>query len=85
MHPIDSQGRVNCLCKNRMTDRQMDQLSRHKRAPNEADTAADPQDTRTMLLSFIIARFKAKPAYVWKPAVTMTDSRIVSELTGAAN
>lgn len=27
-----------------------------------------------MLLSFIIARFKAKPAYVWKPAVTLTDS-----------
>lgn len=39
----------------------------------------------TMLLSFIIARLRAKPAYVWKPAVTMTDSRIVSELTGAAN
>ena len=68
-----------------MTDRQVDQLPCHKRAPNEADIAAQPQDTRTMLLSFIIARFKAKPAYVWKPAVTMTDSRIVSELTGAAN
>ena len=68
-----------------MTDRQVDQLSCHKRAPNEADIAAQPQDTRTMLLSFIIARFKAKPAYVWKPAVTLTDSRIVSELTGAAN
>jgi hypothetical protein len=38
-----------------------------------------------MLLSFIIARMRAKPAYVWKPAVTLTDSRIVSELTGAAN
>ena len=38
-----------------------------------------------MLLSFIIARLKAKPAYVWKPALTLTDSRIVSELTGAAN
>jgi len=60
-------------------------LFRHKRAPNEADTAAQHQDPGTMLLSFIIARFKAKPAYVWKPAVTMTDSRIVSELTGAAN
>jgi hypothetical protein len=68
-----------------MTDRQVDQLFRHKRAPNEADTAAQHQDPGTMLLSFIIARFKAKPAYVWKPAVTMTDSRIVSELTGAAN
>ena len=68
-----------------MTERQEPQLFCHKRAPNEADTAAYPQDTRTMLLSFIIARVKAKPAYVWKPAVTMTDSRIVSELTGAAN
>jgi hypothetical protein len=38
-----------------------------------------------MLLSFIIARLRAKPAYVWKPDVTMTDSRVVSELTGAAN
>ena len=68
-----------------MTDRQVDRLFCHKRAPNEADTAAQHQDPGTMLLSFIIARFKAKPAYVWKPAVTMTDSRIVSELTGAAN
>ncbi len=38
-----------------------------------------------MLLSFIFARMRVKPAYVWKPAVTLTDSRIVSELTGAAN
>jgi hypothetical protein len=38
-----------------------------------------------MLLSFIIARFRAKPAFVWKPDVTLTDSRIVSELTGLAN
>jgi hypothetical protein len=38
-----------------------------------------------MLLSFIISAFKAKPSYIWKPAVTLTDSRIVSELTGAAN
>lgn len=68
-----------------MTDRQVDQLFRHKRAPNEANTAAQHKDTTTVLLSFIIARFKAKPAYVWKPAVTLTDSRIVSELTGAAN
>jgi len=68
-----------------MTDRQATQLFCHKRAPNEADIALQHQDTTTMLLSFIIARFKAKPAYVWKPAVTLTDSRIVSELTGAAN
>lgn len=38
-----------------------------------------------MLLSFIIARLRAKPAFVWQPALTLTDSRIVSELTGAAN
>ncbi|CAH1673072.1 conserved hypothetical protein [Hyphomicrobiales bacterium] len=38
-----------------------------------------------MLLSFIVSYLKAKPAYVWKPALTLTDSRIVSELTGAAN
>ena len=38
-----------------------------------------------MLLSFITAWLRAKPAYVWKPALTLTDSRIVSELTGAAN
>jgi hypothetical protein len=38
-----------------------------------------------MLLSFIIARFRAKRAFVWQPALTLTDSRIVSELTGAAN
>lgn len=68
-----------------MTDRRASQLFRHKRAPNEADTAAQHQDIKTMLLSFIIARFKAKPAYVWKPAVTLTDSRVVSELTGTAN
>jgi hypothetical protein len=68
-----------------MTDRQAPQLFCHKRAPNEADIAPQHQDTKTMLLSFIIARFKAKPAYVWKPALTLTDSRIVSELTGAAN
>lgn len=68
-----------------MTDRQPAQLFRHKRAPNEADTALQHQDPEIMLLSFIIARLKAKPAYVWKPAITLTDSRIVSELTGAAN
>jgi hypothetical protein len=38
-----------------------------------------------MLLSFIIALFRAKRGYVWQPALTMTDSFIVSELTGAAN
>ena len=68
-----------------MTDRQPAQLFRHKRAPNEADIALQHQDPEIMLLSFIIARLRAKPAYVWKPALTLTDSRIVSELTGAAN
>lgn len=58
---------------------------RHKRAANEADTSASSLGYFVMLLSFIIARLKAKPAYVWKPALTLTDSRIVSELTGAAN
>lgn len=38
-----------------------------------------------MLLSFIIARLRAKPAYVWQPAITMTNSFVVSELTGTAN
>jgi hypothetical protein len=61
------------------------QVVRHKRAPNKADITAHRQDAKTMLLSFIIARLTAKPAYVWKPALTLTDSRIVSELTGAAN
>ncbi|HEV7260573.1 MAG TPA: hypothetical protein VGN82_22520 [Bosea sp. (in: a-proteobacteria)] len=58
---------------------------RHKRAANEADILASSLGYFVMLLSFIIARLKAKPAYVWKPALTLTDSRIVSELTGAAN
>jgi len=49
------------------------------------EKAASPLGNLVMLLSFIIARFKAKPAYVWKPALTLTDSRVVSELTGAAN
>lgn len=38
-----------------------------------------------MLLAFITARIRAKRAYVWKPAVTLTDPRIVSELTGSFN
>ena len=38
-----------------------------------------------MLLTFLFAHLRAKPAFVWKPAVTLTDPRIVSELTGAAN
>jgi hypothetical protein len=58
---------------------------RHKRAAKAADIIASPLGNFVMLLSFIIARLKAKPAYVWKPALTLTDSRIVSELTGAAN
>lgn len=38
-----------------------------------------------MLLTFIAAALRAKPRYTWKPAVTLTDPRIVSELTGSAN
>lgn len=57
----------------------------HERASNEADRRDHIAGVITMLLSFIIARLRAKPAYVWKPAVTMTDSRIVSELTGTAS
>ncbi len=38
-----------------------------------------------MLLAFIAARLRAKRAFVWKPAVTLTDPRIVSELTGTFN
>ena len=58
---------------------------RHKRAANRADIVVSSLGNTVMLLSFIIARLRAKPAYVWKPALTLTDSRIVSELTGAAN
>jgi hypothetical protein len=58
---------------------------RHKRAANGADTTASSLGNSVMLLSFIIARLRAKPAYVWQPALTLTDSRVVSELTGAAN
>lgn len=38
-----------------------------------------------MLLAFITARLNAKPRFVWKAAVTLTDPRIVSELMGSAN
>ena len=58
---------------------------RHKRAAKEADITASSLGNFVMLLSFIIARLRAKPAFVWKPALTLTDSRVVSELTGAAN
>jgi hypothetical protein len=58
---------------------------RHKRAAKEAEKTAHPLGNTVMLLSFITAWLQAKPAYVWKPALTLTDSRIVSELTGAAN
>lgn len=58
---------------------------RHKRAANEVEKTASSLGNTVMLLSFITAWLRAKPAYVWKPALTLTDSRIVSELTGAAN
>lgn len=57
----------------------------HNRAANRADIPASLLGNTDMLLSFITAFFRAKPAFVWQPALTLTDSRIVSELTGAAN
>ena len=57
----------------------------HKRAAKQADITASSLGNFVMLLSFIIARLRAKPAFVWQPALTLTDSRVVSELTGAAN
>lgn len=38
-----------------------------------------------MLLAFITSWFQAKPAFVWKPSLTLTDPRIVSELTDSLN
>ena len=57
----------------------------HKRAANWAEKIASPLGLFVMLLSFIISLVSSKPAYVWKPAVTLTDPRIVSELAGSAN
>lgn len=37
-----------------------------------------------MLLAFIAARLRAKPRFFWKPSVTLTDPRIVSELAGSS-
>ena len=81
----DSKRSLNCLCNRRISEAHSKfryvtnaPQSRQRRRPY-------PSGSTVMLLSFIIARFKAKPAYVWKPALTLTDSRIVSELTGAAN
>lgn len=58
---------------------------RHKRAANRVEDVASLLGIFVMLLTFIIARLRAKPTYVWRPALTLTDSRVVSELTGAAN
>ena len=55
--------------------------TRPKSGGSERPTAGDT----IMLLAFIAARLRAKRAYVWKPAVTMTDPHIVSELTGSFN
>jgi hypothetical protein len=38
-----------------------------------------------MLLTIIASLINAKPAYVWQPALTMTDPVIVSELTPRMN
>jgi hypothetical protein len=58
---------------------------RHKRAAKQVQKTASLLGNTVMLLTFIISWLRAKPAYVWRPALTLTDSRIVSELTGAAN
>jgi hypothetical protein len=57
----------------------------HKRASKQADESAIAAGVNIMLLAFITARLRAKRAYVWKPALTLTDPRIVSELTGSFN
>lgn len=38
-----------------------------------------------MLLTIITALFNAKPAYVWQPDLTLTDSVVISELTPRMN
>lgn len=38
-----------------------------------------------MILTIITALFNSKPAYVWQPALTLTDPVIVSELTPRLN
>ena len=58
---------------------------RHKRAAKQVETSAITAGVTTMLLAFITARLRAKRAFVWKPALTLTDPRIVSELTGSFN
>lgn len=58
---------------------------RHKRAAKQVETTAITAGVTTMLLAFITARLRAKRAFVWKPALTLTDPRIVSELTVSFN
>lgn len=57
--------------------------ARHSTAANDHHLLAQLRGF-TMLLSFIIAALRAPRTYVWKPAVTLTDSRVVSELTGTS-
>jgi hypothetical protein len=57
----------------------------HKRAANQEDKAMVTAGEFAMLLAFITSWFQAKPAFVWKPALTLTDPRIVSELTDSLN
>lgn len=57
----------------------------HKRAANQEDKADITAGEFVMLLAFITSWFQAKPAFVWKPALTLTDPRIVSELTASLN
>ncbi len=58
---------------------------RHKRAAKQVEISAITAGVTTMLLAFITARLRAKRAFVWKPALTLTDPRIVSELTDSFN
>jgi hypothetical protein len=59
----------------------------HQRASITDHTTVIPTACRTttMLLTFIAALINAKPAYVWQPALTMTDPVVVSELTPRMN
>jgi len=82
----EPQGRLNCLCNSCITNLSYPLSQCHKRAPYQDDQSGySLLGSNIVLLAFITARIRAKRAYVWKPAVTLTDPRIVSELTGSFN
>jgi hypothetical protein len=58
--------------------------TQHKRALNKEQEASAHRWITIMLLAFIAARLRAKPRFFWKPSVTLTDPRIVSELAGSS-